>query len=75
MMISEAAVQQSFWTFSEINHSQSLRNFVIAVYSLCKYWILLQAFVRICLVFKNIRFTESFIMAASEFGYIWIVVV
>ena len=26
------------------------------------------------LVFKNICFTESFIITASEFGYIWILV-
>ena len=48
--------------------------FVIALYSFPKYWIPLQTYVRICLVFKNIRFTEFFIMAASEFGYIWIMV-
>ena len=45
---------------------------LISAVVVSKYWIPLQTFVGICLVFKNICFTESFVMAASEFGYIWI---
>ena len=44
--------------------------FTLAIYSFPKYWIPLQAFVRIVLVFKNILFTKFFIMTASEFGYL-----
>ena len=46
----------------------------MAVYIFPKYWIYLQAFVRIASSFQEQLLTESFIMATSEFGCIWIAV-
>ena len=44
----------------------------IAISSFPKIWIPLQTFVKIVPSFQEICFTESFIMTATEFGYLWI---
>ena len=46
--------------------------FTKAIYSFPKYWIPLQALVRIVPSFQEYLFhKESFIMTASEFDYLW----